>query len=626
MKRPLRANETLGLLRPLNDAHSLGIAQVSSLLSSCGIDFRAAGDGVRAALSDPFAEGNGREIEAWIRGLGIRAIGFSYRLDPRDGVASFSRIMDFFRARGLLEEDGGPLGAIFFSGLPGACDEAERRFPRISGCFRGGEDPAEALGIFGLPFSLLGAETAGPMSYDEERLRFGKEIVEGGGWRELKPVERSAMPGFGKEGDGLAARVAYGRALGLPPLLRVHAGPYLPDRKEALELFLEWTRRLARGGLLDVLSIGTSQLSQERFGEDWGEAPNGGGVPVRSADEYRAVKAAAGSMLVRTYAGTRRVDELARVHEDTLDIAWHAFSLWWFSVLDGRGKNALLENLEEHRAAIRYAASTGKPVEPNVPHHFAFRGADDATYVASGLAAARFMRAAGLKDIVIQTMLNTPRGTWGVQDLAKARALLRLVRAVPGLRVFHQPRAGLDYFSADPAKAKAQLAASTALMEDIEPEDQASPPLIHVVSHSEASALADPVVIEESLKICRFALSEYRTRKRAGRAGLGEAEREAEDRALSLERDALSVVAAIEASVPDPWTPRGLELAFRAGFFPVPDLAHLREEYPEAVRWRGALLDGGVKTVDDGGAPVALGERLGAAMENARRLACGEGP
>ncbi len=623
--RGLGKNDAVGLLRPSNDAHSLGIAQAATLLAECGVRAVVGDEGLRAAAAEPLAEANGRELEAWIRGSGLTALGFSYRLDPADAVEGLARLVAFLRSRSLLAEDGGPLRALFFAGLPDACDEAERRFPGLLACFRGGEDAGESLEVFGIPRSMLGTGFASVMAYDDGRLAFGKELVESERWKEVAPVDRSGSPVYGRPGDGLVARIDHGTQAGLPPLFRAHAGPYLPDRREAVELFIDWTRRLARGGLLDVLSIGTSQLTQERFGEDWGGAPNGGGVPIDSAAEYRAVKEAAGGMLVRTYAGTRRVDELAEMHEDALDIAWHAFSLWWFSALDGRGPNGLLDNLREHRSAIARAAARGKPVEPNVPHHFAFRGADDVTYVASGWIAARFMRDAGAHDLVLQVMLNTPRATAGIQDLAKGRALLRLSRELEdgGFRVHLQPRAGLDYLPRDAEKAKARLAASTALMDDIEPHFSASPPIIHVVSYSEACGLAGPETIEDSIRICRRALDEYRSLKREGKAGLGAAERDVEERAAALERDARRVVAGIEASIEDPWTPQGLHDAFAAGFLPVPDLANLREEYPEAVRWRTALFDGGVRTVNGEGVPESIDERLGAAMDAARRIRMG---
>lgn len=52
----------------------------------------------------------------------------------------------------------------------------------------------------------------------------------------------------------------------------------------------------------------------------------------------------------------------------------------------------------------------------NVPHHFAFRGCDDVTYIVSAYISAKMAKLAGNKFFILQNMLNTPRSTWGVQD------------------------------------------------------------------------------------------------------------------------------------------------------------------------------------------------------------------
>ena len=80
-------------------------------------------------------------------------------------------------------------------------------------------------------------------------------------------------------------------------------------------------------------------------------------------------------------------------------------------------------------------------------------------------------------------------------------------------RVILQTRAGLDFFKPDIDEAKAQLAAVTAMMDDIDPKNIYSPEIIHVVSYSEALYLATPDIINESIKITRHALKEYRTQK-----------------------------------------------------------------------------------------------------------------
>ena len=109
-------------------------------------------------------------------------------------------------------------------------------------------------------------------------------------------------------------------------------------------------------------------------------------------------------------------------------------------------------------------------------------------------------------------MLNTPKYTWGVQDIAKSRAIINLLHGLEddSFRVSFQTRAGLDYFVPDVEIAKAQLAAVTALMDDIMPYDDNCPDIIHVVSFSEAIRLATPEVMKESIRITLGAMHEYR--------------------------------------------------------------------------------------------------------------------
>ena len=82
-------------------------------------------------------------------------------------------------------------------------------------------------------------------------------------------------------------------------------------------------------------------------------------------------------------------------------------------------------------------------------------------------------------------MLNTPRYTWGVQDRAKSRALLSLIKELEdsSFRVILQPREDWITSNLIWRVAKVQLAAVTALMDDIESHDETSPPIIHVVSY-----------------------------------------------------------------------------------------------------------------------------------------------
>lgn len=109
-------------------------------------------------------------------------------------------------------------------------------------------------------------------------------------------------------------------------------------RQQCLQEFYHWCRQLAQGKYLDILSIGSSQLSQSNFGENWEGKANGGGVPVNSEQEYREIWKNASPMLVRTYSATRNTCEMAAMYERTINISWHALSLWWFNELDGRDR------------------------------------------------------------------------------------------------------------------------------------------------------------------------------------------------------------------------------------------------------------------------------------------------
>jgi hypothetical protein len=620
--------DRIGLVHPASDAHTLGISYIEELLSGAGAVPVLAPEEVLRALDHPEAENHARLLRDWALGKGLCAIGYSWRLDPGEGLSLFSRFMDALARTGVLHEGGGPVRSIFFAGLPETCALVEERFPSVAATFRGDEGPAESLSMMGMTGISLPADIARGAVYDESRLSFGRELVRKADYLKVAPVDRSRYRMFGKRGDSVMARVADGTERGLPPLMRAHVGPFLPDRKEAVSLFLDWTDRLAGAGFLDVLSIGTSQLSQSAFGLPWEGLNDGGGVPLATREEFAAVWKAARPMLVRSYAGSRDVPSLARMLEEEIDNAWHALSLWWFSTLDGRGPNNVLENLRQHAAAMRFIAESGKPYEPNVPHHFSFRGGDDFSYVLSGLIAAKAAKRNGIQRLILQVMLNTPRFTSGLGDLAKARALLHLVRELEDgdFKVYLQPRGGLDYFSREPGAAKAQLAAVTALMDDIEPHDPASPQIIHVVGYSEGYALADPDVVDESIRITRHALSEYRRLRAAGEVDDLSSNALVLERTSGLIRDARLAIEAIEARLPDPYSPEGLYAILASGFLAAPLLTACRGEFPAALRWRTRVIGGAVTAVDEDGRPVAAEDRIGEAAENLTAWQARQGP
>jgi hypothetical protein len=146
-------------------------------------------------------------------------------------------------------------------------------------------------------------------------------------------------------------------------------------------------------------------------------------------------------------------------------------------------------------------------------------------------------------------------------------------------------------------------------MDDIEPEDSNSPQVIHVVGYSEGNRLADPAVVNESIRITRHALAEYRRLKAAGSMA-GPARDDVAARTRSLLGEARVMLKAIEASIPEPYSPAGLYRMLADGY-----LSELRDEFAVAASTKTRFVNGGVAVVDDDGKPIPATDRVAAIAE-----------
>ena len=594
-------SERYALLKTLIDAHTMGINAAMALLKDCGYDVLISPPKIEDALNKIAVYSCQETIVEWIVENQIQHIGISYRLDPEDAVEIVGRLVALLKKESLYETDGALVKSVYFAGLKPACEKIDREYQGRIRTLKGGESAEESLRLMGVPDNKIPYFITEGCKYDKELIKFGKNVIQTGLYRKFKPFEPVIYPDYGTEQDSLVKRLDYNFKKGFQPLIRAHSGPYSAEltRKECLKQYNIWCRELAKAGYLDILSIGTSQLSQSNFGEKWYGKKNGGGVPVNSEFEYRDIWNNSRPMLVRTYSGTKDVRHMAEIYEKTINISWHALSLWWFDELDGRGPNSLYENLQEHISTIRYIACTGKPVETNVPHHFAFRGCDDVTYIVSAYLAAKMTKKCGVHTFVLQNMLNTPRSTWGVQDLAKSRALKKVIYTLQDseFRIIMQTRAGLDYFKPDILDAKIQRAAVTAMMDDLDPYNHMSPEIIHVVSYCEALYLATPDILNDSIKITRTALRSYRELKKQGESPDVMTD-DIIERTQQLVSDAQKIIRAMEDNIADLYSPEGLYLAFVAGWLPVPELWSESEEFRLAKSWETKIKNGGVVLVE----------------------------
>ena len=145
------------------------------------------------------------------------------------------------------------------------------------------------------------------------------------------------------------------------PLLRHHFG--LPT----VELTRQGIEQIADARVLDVISLGVDQDAQENFFHPERQDPRrtgAGGVPVRSADDYRLLYAASrrgNRPLMRTYSGTDDFIRLAEMYVETINIAWAAVPLFWFNAMDGRGPHALESSIREHQQLMAWYGARGYP-------------------------------------------------------------------------------------------------------------------------------------------------------------------------------------------------------------------------------------------------------------------------
>ena len=280
------------------------------------------------------------------------------------------------------------------------------------------------------------------------------------------------------------------------PLLRHHFG--LPT----MQTTMDGIREIAEAKALDVISLGIDQDAQANFFHPERQNPRAtgaGGVPVRSAEDYRQLYQATRTgnyPLVRTYSGTDDFIRLAEMYVETINIAWCAIPLYWFNLMDGRGPLTLEESIREHQQVMSWYGERSIPVELNEPHHWGMRDASDVVFVTSGYLSAYNAKAFGVKDYIAQLMFNSPPNLSDAMDLAKMLAILEMIAPLEddSFHVWRQTRTGLLSYPLEDNAARAHLATSIYLQMALKPN------IIHIVGHTEADHAATPGdIIDASL-------------------------------------------------------------------------------------------------------------------------------
>ncbi|KKM09378.1 methionine synthase [Clostridiales bacterium PH28_bin88] len=500
----------------------------------------AEGEGYQAVFLGP-AVSTEKLVEA-IRREKPDLVGLSYRLTP----SAMERLLPELRAA-LDKED--LMGCRYFFGGTPPVVEVARRTGWFEACFDGTEGDTAVL-------DYLRGRRRG-----QEAVHYPGTLVERIRWRFPYPV------------------------------IRHHFG--LPS----LERSIKEVAKLAESGELDVISLAPDQNAQESFfrPQEMDRAQDGaGGIPVRSAGDFQALYQASrrGNFpLLRSYSGTRDLLPMARMLKETINLAWGAIPLTWYSVLDGRSGRTLQETIREAQAVIRWHAEQGIPVEVNEAHQWSLRDAHDTVAVVTAFLAAYNAKRAGVRHYVAQYMFNNPPGTSPAMDLAKMLAKIELVESLhdADFTSFRETRTGLASLPADTLVAKGHLAASVLVQMALKPH------ILHVVAHCEADHAATAEEIIEAVKIARGAV-------RQGMLGLPvcidhPSVLARKEELVSEARVLLEAIASLAPpGVAVPWAdPVTLERAVRVGLLDAPHLRNHPVARGQAVT---RIVDGACRAVD----------------------------
>jgi len=281
------------------------------------------------------------------------------------------------------------------------------------------------------------------------------------------------------------------------PILRHHFG-----RPTLIET-IEGVKKIAEAKVVDVISLGTDQNAQEYFFKPElmkKELDGAGGVPVRTQEDLKKIYEASRTgnfPLMRCYSGTNDLMKWAKMSIETINNAWAAIPLTWYSVMDGRSERTLKEAISENQQVMKYYAEQGIPVEVNESHQWSLRDAHDSLAVAMAYIAAYNAKKIGVKHYVSQYMFNTPPGTSPRMDIAKMKAKDEIINSLSSdnFKVFREVRAGIAHFSPNPEIAKGQLAASSMVSLWLKPH------ILHVVAYCEGDHAVYPEELIESCNI-----------------------------------------------------------------------------------------------------------------------------
>jgi len=307
---------------------------------------------------------------------------------------------------------------------------------------------------------------------------------------------------------------------------------------------------------------------------------------------------------MRCYSGTNDILKFAGILLETINNAWCAVPLCWYSEIDARSERKLEDAVRENQLVMKWHGQEGIPVEVNESHQWSLRYTTDAIAVAAAYLAAYNAKKMGVRTYVSQYMFNTPRETSFTMDLAKMLAKIELIESLHDDNFYsiREVRTGLFSMPANLNKGKGQLGSSTLLQMQIEPS------IVHVVAYCESSYAAKPDDITQSSEIVIKAIENYLN----GCPDM-KADSNVRDRKKALINDAMLIIGKIKSldkgcRFEDPLTePEIIGAAVRCGILDAPQLAGASGA---CGKLKTMFVNGANVPVDDCGNTLTEYERL----------------
>lgn len=175
--RPSHHKEIAAILVVPSERAPVALPTVSRLLTECGFQPMYADMGVCGALGDLDHPVYASTLLDWLRGIHCTHIVFASTQDPAGALAQHTRLVRFLERHQLSHCPFAQIRRLTFVGSAAACARISSLGCSLTACVSGEDSQLEVLAQLGLQISDLPVALRPLVAYDEQRSRFGREVV-----------------------------------------------------------------------------------------------------------------------------------------------------------------------------------------------------------------------------------------------------------------------------------------------------------------------------------------------------------------------------------------------------------------------------------------------------------------